>query len=115
MNNFAIIRSSDAPGYISFEELRGYTERVISGIGETGKFMPPILVMHVSESIAAMVGVGSTGIIRHNHSSSPELCSYYEVWLVGKAVFADYVLALQGVIDDFHALNVLSQHAAMSD
>ncbi len=73
--------------------------------------MPPLLIMHVSESVAALVGVSKTGVIRHNLSGTQELPSYYEIWLVGNAVFTDYVLALQGIIQELKASG-LSQAAA---
>jgi len=37
------------------------------------------------------------------------LPSYYEVWLVGQAEIADYVLALQGIMNDFHAHSASSE------
>lgn len=103
MKNFAIVKSADAPTNISMKELCAYTERVIS---HQPLAMPPILVMHVSESVAAVVGVECTGVVRHNRGSAPcDLSAYYEVWLVGDAGIADYVLALQGIMDDFHGQN----------
>ena len=114
MNGFAIVTSSDAPKHISLEELHTYTERVMLGARQAGKPIPPILVMHVSESVAAVVGVGRAGVIRHNRSAGPELPTYYEIWLVGQAVFADYVLALQGILNDLQIANVLSEPAAMA-
>jgi hypothetical protein len=103
MKNFAIIRSVDAPKHISPKALSTCAERMISSMPQTETSMPPILVMHVSESVAAVVGVGHTGVIRHNRSSAAELSSYYEVWLVGQAGLADYVLALQGIMNDVHS------------
>ena len=97
--NFAIISSVDVGRQISTEELHDYTTHILSSVLPAGILMPPILIMHVSECVAAMVGVERTGVIRHNHSSSSELQSYYEIWLVGSATLADYILALQGVID----------------
>jgi hypothetical protein len=41
-------------------------------------------------------------VIRHSRSAA-EPPSYYEVWLVGQDGIADYVLALQGIMNDFHA------------
>lgn len=102
MKNFAIIRSVDAPDHVSLKALSNCTERMISSMRQTGESMPPILVIHVSESVAEAVGVGHTGVIRHNRSSSAELSSYYEVWLVGEAGIADYALALQGILNDVH-------------
>ncbi len=108
MKNFAIVRSMDAPEHVSPEELYAYAERVISRI-KSGPFMPPILVMHVSESVAAVVGVESTGVIRHNRSPVVAgLSSYYEIWLVGEAGIGDYVLALQGILDDFQDRGLIS-------
>jgi hypothetical protein len=101
MKKFAIIKSVDAPKRISPKDLRAYTERTISRLPQAGASMPPILVMLVSESVAAVVGVGQTGVIRHNRSDA-ELPSYYEVWLVGQAGIADYALALQGIMNDFY-------------
>ena len=114
MNNFAIVTSSDASCRISLEEVHTYTERVIARARLAGKSVPPILVMHVSESIAAVVGVGRAGVIRHNHSVAADVPSYYEVWLVGQAVFADYVLALQGILDDVQIERPPSQPAALA-
>jgi hypothetical protein len=102
MKKFAIIKSVDAPKHISPKDLCAYTERTIARMPQSGASMPPILVMLVSESVAEVVGVGHTGVIRHNRSAA-DLPSYYEVWLVGQAGIADYVLALQGIMNDFHA------------
>jgi hypothetical protein len=109
MKNFAIIRSVDAPKHISPKALSTCTERMIASMPYTKARMPPILVMHVSESVAAVVGVGHTGVIRHNRSSDAELSSYYEVWLVGQARLADYVLALQGIMNEVRAHSDLSE------
>jgi hypothetical protein len=111
MKNFAVVRSADAPRHVSLEELHAHAERVIARASRTGRPMPPILVMHVSESVAAVVGVGSTGVIRHNRNPVAELSSYYEVWLVGQAGIGDYVMALQGIVDDFHKQCILSEFA----
>ncbi|HEY2389570.1 MAG TPA: hypothetical protein VGK22_00225 [Candidatus Angelobacter sp.] len=105
MKNFAIIKSADAPNNISTKELYACTEHILSSLSKTSLATPPILVMHVSESVAAIVGVGSTGVIRHNHSDAAGLSSYYEVWLVGQAGIANYVLALQGILDDIQAFS----------
>ena len=102
MKNFATIISVDAPKHISPKDLCACTERTITRMPQAGTSMPPILVMLVSESVAAVVGVGHSGVIRHNRSAA-ELPSYYEVWLVGKAEIADYVLAMQVIMNDFHA------------
>lgn len=110
MNNFAILRSVDVSAHISPDELAAYTQRVISKIQQTGKRVPPLLIMQVSEPVAALVGVPQTGVIRHNLTATREL-SYYEIWLVGQAVFADYVLALQGIVEDLQDSTAFSQAA----
>lgn len=109
MNHFAILRSADVPPHISSDELATYTQRTILRVQQSGHSMPPLLIMHVSESVAALVGVSKTGVIRHNFSEMRELPSYYEIWLVGNAVFTDYVLALQGIIHDVETISGLSQ------
>jgi hypothetical protein len=81
---------------------------------QRGNSMPPLLIMHVSESVATLVGVSKTGLIRHNLSGTRELPSYYEIWLVGNAAFTDYVLALQGIIKDVETVSGLSQPAVPS-
>ena len=108
MKNLAIVRSDDAPTNISPEDLSAYTERVMMRMRQLGNSVPPILVVHVSESVAAAVGVGCTGIIRHNRSAVADLSSYYEIWLVGRAAFADYVIALQGIVEDFNSASILA-------
>jgi len=114
MNDFAFVTSSDAPKHISLEELHAYTKRVMSGARKAGRSIPPILVVHVSESVAAVVGVGRGGVIRHNRGAGAELPSYYEVWLVGQAMFADYVLALQGILNDLQIESAPSAPAEMT-
>ena len=44
-------------------------------------------------------------------STATRELSYYEIWLVGQAVFADYVLALQGIVEDLQDSTALSQAA----
>jgi len=98
--NFAIVNSVDVCRHISTEELHDYTKSILSSVLPAGILMPPILIMQVSECVAEMVGIKQTGVIRHNHSTSEDLRSYYEIWLVGSATLGDYILALQGIIDE---------------
>jgi hypothetical protein len=108
MKKSTITKSVDAPKHISSKDLCACTERAIVRAS-----IAPVLVMLVSESVAARVGIGHTGVIRH-HRSTAELPSYYEVWLVGKAGIADYVSTMQGIMNDFHAYggsSVLKMHA----
>ena len=98
--NFAIVNSADVCRQISTEELHDYTKRILTNGLPAGVLMPPILIMHVSECVAAMLGIKGTGVIRHNHSTSEDLQSYYEIWLVGSATLGEYILALQGIIEE---------------
>lgn len=108
MKKSAITKSVDTPKHISPKDPGGRKDREIARA-----LMPPILIMLVSESVAARVGNGHTGVTRH-HRSAAELPSYYEVWLVGKAGIADYFSTMQGIMNDFHARrasSVLKMHA----
>ena len=109
MKNFAVVRSLDAPGHISLDEFSAYTRLIAARMQAMGRPMPPVLLLHVSESVAAVLGVGRTGVIRHNRTDNTGLRSYYEIWLVGMAGIADYVLALQGIFDDYFASNSTSE------
>lgn len=111
MNHFAILRSVDVPENISADELAGYTQRVISQIQETGKSVPPLLVMHVSETVAATAGISKTGVIRRDLNPAQGASAYYEIWLVGAAELADYALALQDIVKEVQSSVALS-HAA---
>jgi hypothetical protein len=108
MKNFAVVRSLDAPGHISLDEFSTYTKQTAARMQAMGRSMPPVLLLQVSESVAAVLGVGRTGVIRHNRSENTDLRSYYEIWLVGKAGLADYMLALQGIFDDYFARDTAS-------
>lgn len=102
MKKFSITKSVDAPKHVSSKDPGACAERAIARMPQAGVSRPPILVMLVSESVAEVVGVGHTGVIRHSRSAT-EPPSYYEVWLVGQAGIADYVPALQGIMNDFRA------------
>jgi len=102
MKKSAITKSVDAPKHISPKDPCASPARAIARPSQAGASRPPILVMLVSESVAKVVGVGHTGVIRHSRSAA-EPPTYYEVWLVGQAGIADYVPALQGIMNDFHA------------
>jgi len=115
MNHFAIFRSADVPPGISSDELAAYTQRTILRMQQSGKSLPPLLIMHVSESVAALVGVSKTGLIRHHLSAMQEMPFYYEIWLVGNAAFTDYVLALQGMIRDVETIRDLSTQPILPD
>jgi len=104
VKNVAVVRSMDAPGQISLDEFYACTQQMASGLKSMGRSMPPELLLHVSESVADILGVGRTGVIRHNRSDDSGLPNYYEIWLVGNPGLADYVLALQGIFDDYLAL-----------
>jgi hypothetical protein len=102
MKKSEIIKSVDTPKHISPKDPCACPARAIARPPQAQASMPPILVMFVSESVAEIVGVGHTGVIRHSRSAA-EPPSYYEVWLVGQAGIADYVPALEGIMNDFHA------------
>lgn len=102
MKKSAITKSVDASNHISPKGPCACPARAIARTPQDGASRPPILVMFVSESVAEVVGIGHTGVIRHSRSAA-EPPSYYEVWLVGQAGIADYVPALQGIMNDFHA------------
>jgi len=104
VQNVAVVRSLDAPGQVSLDEFYACTQQMASGLKSMGRTMPPVLLLHVSESVADILGVGRTGVIRHNRSDDSGLANYYEIWLVGNPGLADYVLALQGIFDDYLAL-----------
>lgn len=108
MKNFEIVRSVDALKHISPKDLRSWKERANAPMSPSGASRPPILVMLVSESVAAIAGVGHTGVVRHSRSSS-ELPSYYEVWLVGQTGIADYIPALHAIMNDFHGYSAGSE------
>jgi hypothetical protein len=108
MKKSAITKSVDAPKHISPKDPGACTERTLARA-----LMPPILMMLVSESVAADVGIGHKEVIRH-HRSAAESPSYYEVWLIGKAGIADYVSTMQGIMNDFRAhraSSALKMHA----
>ena len=108
MKKSAITKFVDAPKHLSPKDPGARTEHTIARAS-----IPPILIMLVPESVAAGVGIGHTGVIRH-HRSAGESPSYYEVWLVGKDGIADYVSTMQGIMNDFHAYrasSVLKMHA----
>jgi hypothetical protein len=102
MKKSSIAKSLDASKHISPKDPGACTKRAMARMPQVGASRPPVLVMLVSESVAEVVGVGHTGVIRHSRSAA-EPPSYYEVWLVGPAGIADYVPALQGIMNDFHA------------
>jgi len=103
MQNFAVVRSLDVPNHIPPDEFSSCARQLAARMKAIGRSMPPVLLLHVSESVAAVLGVAHTGVIRHNKSDHKGLQSYYEIWLVGKAGIADYMLALRGIFDDCFA------------
>jgi hypothetical protein len=114
VQNFAVVRSLDAPGHVSLDEFYACTQQMAAGLKAMGRSMPPVLLLHVPESAADILGVGRTGVIRHNRSDNAGLANYYEIWLVGKPGLADYVLALQGIFDDYLALKKTSHSIIMT-
>ncbi len=109
MQHVALMRSPDAPGEFSLGEFSSCMWNLATMINVTDRPMPRILIMHVSEAVAAHFGVNRTGVIRHNRSSAGEPLSYYEVWIVGDADVCNYVVALLGVLEDHFLLDISTQ------
>ncbi len=109
MQDIAFVSSPDAPGQFSVVEFSSCMWNLVTMMNLTGRPMPQILVMHVSDAVAARFGVGRTGVIRHNRSSAAEPLSYYEVWLVGSPDVCNYVAALLGILEDHFLLDMSSQ------
>src|SRR5262245_62092892 len=113
VQKFAVVRSMDVPGQVYLDGYYACTQQMATGLKSMGRSMPPVLLLHVSESVADILGVGRTGVIRHNRSDDSGLANYYEIWLVGNPGLADYVLALQGIFEEYMALSKTS-HTIMT-
>ncbi len=109
MQDIAVVSSPDAPGQFSVAEFSACMWNLAAMMKLSDRSMPRILVMHVSDTVAARFGVGRTGVIRHNRSNAAEPLSYYEVWLVGVPDVCNYVAALLGILEDHFLLEISSQ------
>ena len=103
MQNLAVVKSLDARNHISLDELSACTRHIAERMKAIGKPLPPVLILHVSESVAAAWGVGSAGVIRRSRFASTSRRNYYELWVVGNVSVADYVLALESILQDHFA------------
>ncbi len=109
MQDIAVVSSPDAPGQVSAVEFSSCMWNLAAIMKLADRPMPQILVMHVSDAVAARFGVERTGVIRHNRSSTATPLSYYEVWLVGAPDLCDYVSVLLGILEDHFLLDISSQ------
>lgn len=110
MSSIAVVNSHDAPGKLCVSEFSWCLIQLASMMNVLDKPIPQILVLHVSDVVAASFGVGSTGVIRHNRNTGPEPPhDYYEVWLVGAPDICNYVLAVLSILEDCFPLNISIQ------
>ena len=109
MDTVAVVNSDDAPGQLCVSEFSSCLIQLASMMNVLEKPIPQILVLHVSDVVAASFGVGSAGVIRHNRSSGPEPHDYYEVWLVGAPNICNYVLSGLAILEDCFALDISIQ------
>ena len=109
MGTIAIVNSDDAPGQLGVSEFSSCLMQLARMMNVLDKPIPQILVLHVSDVVAASFGVGSTGVIRHNCNSGPQPHDYYEVWLVGAPDVCNYVLAVLAILEDCFTLDISIQ------
>jgi len=109
MDGIAVVNSADAPGQLSVSEFLSCLLQLASIMNVRDKPIPQILVLHVSDEIATVFGVGSSGVIRHNRSTSFDPHDYYEVWLVGTPDVANYLVPLLAILEDCYSLDLSSQ------
>jgi hypothetical protein len=114
MQHIAVVASPDAPGHFSLTEFSACMSNLAYLMNLTNRQMPPVLVMHVSDTVATRFGVARTGVIRHNCADATEPASYYEVWLVGHPDVSNYVMALLGVLEDHFVLDISSQERELA-
>jgi hypothetical protein len=105
MQNLAVVKSLEAPSRISLDDFSTYTRHIAERMRVIGKPLPPLLILHVSESVAVGLGVASTGVIRRTRLANGGPQSYYEIWLVEKVGVADYVSLLESLLKDHFALH----------
>jgi hypothetical protein len=109
MQAVAVVTSPDAPGHFSLSEFSSCMWSLMILMKLSDRAMPRVLIVHVSDQVAAAFGVGRTCVIRHNRTSEVEPPRYYEVWLVGTPDISNYVMALLAILEDHFVLDISSQ------
>ena len=93
-----LVESADAPGHIEEVRLARVYWDLIREQKLSPKRLPAVLVFHVSRKAAASVGLSATAL-RTDQCKQGMQEGYYQLWLVGEPLTADYVLALQTVLE----------------
>lgn len=93
-----LVESADAPGHIGEDRLARVYWDLIREQKLSLKQLPAVLVFHVSRKAAASVGLVASGLRTDKREQGVEE-GYYQLWLVGEPVTADYVLSLQTALE----------------
>ncbi len=93
-----LVESADAPGHIEEARLARVYWDLIHEQKLPLRQLPAVLVFHVSRKAAATVGLSATAL-RTDQCKQGTQEGYYQLWLVGEPLTADYVLALQTVLE----------------
>jgi hypothetical protein len=109
MGRIAVVNSNDAPGELCPSEFSKCLVQLANLMNVLDKPIPQILLLHVSDAVAASFGVNSPGAIRHNRTDGPDPHDYYEVWVVGAPDICSYVLAVLAILEDCFTLDISIQ------
>ena len=89
--------SSDAPGAVAPDRLQRCLQHLAQELKVEDKEMPQIVVFHVSQRVGEAMGLKGSTVRRNTGQGAGP---YFEVWLVGRFGPADYVVALESVLED---------------
>lgn len=101
-----LVNSPDAPGILSSSDLSLCLMTIATTLRVQQRTLPRILVLHVSDVVAAEFGITHPGVIRHNRCGTGQPGQYYEVWVIGHPEIPEYASGLVGVLEDWFSLNV---------
>jgi hypothetical protein len=109
MQSVAVVASPQVGGCVSQDDFSSCVANLAMLLALSEKPLPQVLVLHVTEDIAACFGVDHRGVIRHNRCERSGLPTYYEVWLVGQSDPSDYIMSSLGVLEDYFQLTISPQ------
>lgn len=88
--------SSDAPGSVTAERLQRCLRHLAEALKVEDKVMPSIVVFQVSQRVAKAMGLKPVTVRRNTGQGGGP---YFELWLVGQVTPADYVPALESILE----------------
>ncbi len=109
--NLVFLESPDAKGTLDRGQMSACMAQLVRDLGLSGRELPVVMVLHVSDKAGSVAGLVQRTTLRHNTGTSGPP-AYYELWIMGAPSPSEYLTAFENILERHFAMNLSDERRA---